>query len=184
MTLSREKWATIDPIMAGDETREGHVQSFIAGTVVAEENLFQDRVFSPRQDLPKSTAVFFVPVDKNPRYAHRVEDLRRSTDPYIFNTEWMLIPMSQSDAVFDVDDVDRASIVDYEYGPHLIDRNKVRILGIDWDKVTAATNLVVAQWNPATDVVEIIENEPAIESPSRTTITPPLCRPLRCRRSW
>ena len=155
--LKDDDWRVVKPIMQGDQTRKHRMRNFISGTVTDAQSEFVQQVFDPKPDVEKS--ITFVPIDKNLDYTvEEVDAIRRSETPYIFNTEWLLIPTSSSNSVFPIDWLAQCSSP-YEYGHHNIDLNKIRVLGIDWDKYQAGSHLLVAQYDTATRKVEVIHTE-------------------------
>jgi len=154
--LTTEDWEVIEPIMQGGLYR--NVKSYVAGTIKKPMGKFFDRVKKLGED--PFNKVIFVPVTENPDYTpEKLEETRLSTTPEIWYTEWLLEVGETDESVFRKPDVDLAAAYDWEYGEENIREGSFRVIGVDWDKVQAGSNIVVTQYEHETGNFTIIYRE-------------------------
>lgn len=157
--FDEEDWRVISPIMRGDKFRMGKIRSYIAGTTPDNPtNYYYEKIYKlPTADHEEKV---YVPVVKNPEYSiEMVEEIKSSTPSSIWTTEWLLELGEADTAVFRKTDIAACTKWDWEYGIENIDLNKVRFIGVDWDKAQAGTNVAVFQYDPITRLIQVIYRE-------------------------
>jgi len=157
--INEDGWSVISPMMNGDKYRAPRIRNYIVGTVRIPAGLYYEKIFKNTLDPVAETKVF-APIDTNPDYSEEeIEQIRAVTPAYQFQTEYLLKFGDEETAVFRAADVERASEDDWEYGSHLVNTDLIRIMGIDWDKAQAGTNIVIFQYNQNTGEMVLIYRE-------------------------
>lgn len=159
--LTDTHWQVIKPIMLGDQYKSAKIRNYVTGTIKEPSGQFYERVFKTGET--NQAGVVFIPITENKDPYYTPEIIREIelevNNEHTWKTEYLL-ELSESDtSVFKKVEIDRASSQDWEYGVHLKSSFNPRFIGIDWDKVSAGTNIVVAQYNPITKEVMVIDRE-------------------------
>lgn len=157
--FDEEDWRVIAPIMRGDKFRMNKIRTYVAGTTPDNPtNYYYEKIYK-MSATPKEEKVY-IPVIDNPEYTEEMcEEIKNSTPLNIWTTEWLLELGETDSAVFRKSDIEKACQYDWEYGPQNIDENKVRFIGVDWDKVQAGTNVAVFQYDPISRITQVIYRE-------------------------
>jgi intein/homing endonuclease len=154
---SEESWRTTLPFMIGNQYNKHHVKSYIQGTITKDSGHFYQMTYTPPELLPPKTDVIFIPITDNPEWDDEsIKEIKESTTDSQWKTEYMLEPSTQSHSVFRIEDIQRAMSEEYHYGPHLIKPDHIRTISADWDSVNADTHIMVTQYNPLKDELQVI----------------------------
>lgn len=162
--IDPEAWRVITPIMKGNIKRKCQ-QACIFGTIILPEGHFYDMVFKKAHKERANSRVLRIPITQNKDYTREmVQELIDEGDipETIWKTEYLLEPSSMDTSVFRLEQVDKAFLSDYEYGPAdkpLIKSGRFRVMGVDWDKVQAGSTIVIGEYNPVSQEVQIIWRE-------------------------
>lgn len=171
--LDEDDWRQIDPIILGDFTRLGKVKTWIAGTLYAPEGKYYETIrdFKSSGVVPLNSDVIFIPISDNDDYNEPMrEQIKATTTPGSWRTEYLLEVGDADTSVFSVDSLNDAFYEDYEPGPHLIRENCIRFLTIDWDKYQCGTNILITQYDPNSKVLQLLHHE-EVKDPVLTYIT-------------
>lgn len=156
--FSDEDWKVIGPMMTGDEYNAPDIRCYVAGTINKPNNRFYDKFYkeAPIED----ENVIFMPITENKDYSpERVATIKAKTPWYQWQTEYLLEVGESDSSVFKKHVIENCCAYDWEYGVQNIVENKVRFIGVDWDKVQAGTNIAVFQYSPDSRVLEVIYRE-------------------------
>ena len=151
-------WKVVLPIMEGDKFRTESIRCYIAGTITKPIDYYYEKIYKIKPSSSEDR--IFIPITQNKEYTpEQIERIRKTKPINTWTTEYLLEVGETEDSVFRKSDIERASRYDWSYGPEMIDHNKVRFIGVDWDKVQAGTNVAVFQYTPHTRDLDIIYRE-------------------------
>lgn len=162
-SLKELDWRVLTPILEGDDYREGGTKSYITGTILEPSGKFYNKIFKETNN--KDQNIIKIPITENRDIKpEKVEEkrLRICTDAEGFatwSTEYMLEIGNTETTVFQKEFVDRAFSIPYEYGPQLMNMQRHRFIGVDWDKVGAGTNMAVIEYDDSTRQIRTIYRE-------------------------
>lgn len=156
--MDKEDWAVLSPMMDGNKFYKHLIRNYVTGTIREPVGWFYEKMYTlPVQDNEKR---IFIPINQNPDYTlEEVEQIRKTQPEHIWISEYLLQVTAQDAAVFKKENVERACQKDYEYGPDNINDSLVRFIGVDWDKAVTGTNIVVFQYSPNTERLQVIYRE-------------------------
>jgi hypothetical protein len=144
--MSKEDWKVIEPMMIGDTTRMGKIKTWIAGTIKEPEGNFFEKC--TKREKGKSEEIFFIPITDNPDFdKDQKDEIRKTVSPETWQTEYLLQVGEADTAVFRKHEVEACCMQDWDYGPEMINTHKERIMGVDWDKGQAGTNIAIVQYD-------------------------------------
>jgi intein/homing endonuclease len=161
--LSDEDWRVIIPIMKGDVSRTDKIRTYVAGTLNDPSghyfNIVNNRN-TPEFKKDSNSKVIFIPVDQNKDYtAEDIAKMKVGVPEHMWKTEYLLQVSAADTAVLTKEEIDGAFEYDWEPGPHRILKNKPRFLTVDWDKVQSGTNILICQYDPDTNEIEMLYQE-------------------------
>jgi len=145
--FSDEDWRVLIPIMRGDLTRRDKIRCYIAGTLNRADGYYYKKI--DLLEPTKKETVIKVPIDQNPDYTEEmVEEERLSVPDEIWKTEYLLQVTQADNCVFRLEDIESVFSEDWEPSSKYRNPNLPVFLTVDWDKVQAGTNILLAQYDP------------------------------------
>ena len=153
--LNDGDWKAISAIIAGDKYKEG-IKTLVAST----PNSFHNRYWELCFDTTGMWEQIHVPITENPDFTEEDIALRRAMSS---DVEWILEQLAEfldaGQNAFKNSDIDSA-MADYRYleEPRPAGLCK-RIVGVDWDKVSAGVNIAVIESIYGTNKQKVIYRE-------------------------
>lgn len=175
--LDDTDWDVLDPMMRGDQYNRDKIRTISVGTYERSSGKFYQMIYG-RGELPPGAERIFIPITENrDEYftPERIDQLYCEVGDYRrWEKEYLLKPVGGDTSVFRHEDVEWAFSGDYEYSleeaialaprssspsqpplspghsysssPSLVGVDL--FIGVDWDKVSTGTNILVLAYDP------------------------------------
>lgn len=147
--FKEDDWLAMNAILVGDEhRREEDVIVYASGTCNENDSRFKQWCLKPEEH---GWAAVFVPVVDNPGWSEKRKAKARATSSdREWEQEWLCQFPDQGDNAIRKTDIEASKKV-YTYinlkspGHKLVKTSNPRVMGVDWDTVSAGVNIVILE---------------------------------------